>query len=221
MITLKFRLFLFIPFLLLAQINFAFAQTTIKIVDQEKNPLPNAVVEFISQDPVSKQTEAEKVYIMDQINKQFVPHVLIVPENSLVSFPNSDNIRHHVYSFSPAKTFELKLYSGKPKDPVRFENTGVVVMGCNIHDSMVGYIYVSNNNNIYLSDEKGNIILPTRLLTKKSIKLWHPNNSLGITEHIEITLDKTPLNQDVITLMVDIEEPEARDSFEELHLHEY
>ena len=51
-------------------------------------------------------------------------------------------MRHHVYSFSPAKKFELKLYTGTPSNPVLFDRPGVAVLGCNIHDQMVGWIVV-------------------------------------------------------------------------------
>ena len=79
---------------------------------------------------------------MDQIDKAFVPGVLVVPVGTDVSFPNSDHIRHHVYSFSEARSFELPLYAGTPAEPVRFPVPGVVVLGCNIHDWMRGYIVV-------------------------------------------------------------------------------
>jgi hypothetical protein len=54
-------------------------------------------------------------------------------------------VRHQVYSFSPAKVFELPLYAGTPAKPVLFEKPGVVVLGCNIHDWMLGYVYVSDS----------------------------------------------------------------------------
>ena len=80
--------------------------------------------------------------IIDQVNKQFTPLVSVIQVGTPVSFPNKDNIRHQVYSFSPAKTFELKLYSGVPSQPVVFDKPGLVVMGCNIHDRMLAYVQV-------------------------------------------------------------------------------
>ena len=79
---------------------------------------------------------------MSQANKAFVPGVLVVPVGTEVRFPNNDTVRHHVYSFSPAKKFELKLYAGTPANPVQFDRPGVVVLGCNIHDRMVGWVVV-------------------------------------------------------------------------------
>ena len=74
-----------------------------------------------------------------------------------VAFPNSDNIRHHVYSFSLAKRFELRLYQGTQSAPVVFDSPGVVVLGCNIHDWMVGYIYVTDDSRFAVSDEHGRV----------------------------------------------------------------
>ncbi|MCD9097768.1 methylamine utilization protein [Luteimonas fraxinea] len=79
---------------------------------------------------------------MDQRQAEFVPHVLPVTIGSRVRFPNSDNFRHQVYSFSPAQRFELPLYSGRQAQPVVFDTPGVVELGCNIHDWMLGYVIV-------------------------------------------------------------------------------
>src|SRR6202008_4939692 len=80
--------------------------------------------------------------VMDQQGKEFVPFVLPVAVGTPVTFPNRDNIRHHVYSFSASKRCELPLYIGTPAAPVVFDKPGSVVLGCNIHDWMVGYVYV-------------------------------------------------------------------------------
>ena len=80
--------------------------------------------------------------IVDQRNATFVPGVIGIETGTLVTFPNSDNTLHHVYSFSPAKRFELPLYSGKRADPVLFDKSGVVTLGCNIHDWMVAHVVV-------------------------------------------------------------------------------
>jgi plastocyanin len=80
--------------------------------------------------------------LIDQVDKEFVPRVNIVRAGTEVFFPNSDNIRHSIYSFSPAKIFTTKLYSGREASPVQFDKTGIVVLGCNIHDKMVAWVYV-------------------------------------------------------------------------------
>jgi plastocyanin len=82
--------------------------------------------------------------IMDQVDKAFVPDLLVIPTGSTVGFPNSDSVSHQIYSFSPAKRFQLPLYRGKPYPPVQFDQPGVVTLGCNIHDSMLAYVVVTD-----------------------------------------------------------------------------
>jgi plastocyanin len=80
--------------------------------------------------------------VVDQVHKHFVPRVSVIRTGTAVTFPNSDNIRHQVYSLSDAKKFTLKLYAGSPKVEVLFDKPGLVVLGCNIHDSMVAFVAV-------------------------------------------------------------------------------
>lgn len=197
-----------------------FSQTLITVVDQNNSPLANVVIEYGSiKSEVNKVTD-DRVYIMDQINKEFDPHVLVVPVNSLVSFPNSDDIRHHVYSFSSAKTFELKLYAGKPKSPIRFDQEGVVVMGCNIHDSMIGYIYVSTHKNIYMSNEKGEVMLAHTLPVNSTLQVWHPNSKVGLSEHTTFTVEQSLTDNNEIKLVLPVNTPEPTGSFNELTFNE-
>lgn len=208
----------------------ALSQTRLMIVDQNNAPLSNAVIEYSRAsilEPTDITQNDDKVYIMDQVNKQFEPHVLIIPEDSLVSFPNSDDIRHHVYSFSEPKVFELKLYAGKPKKPIRFNQSGLVVMGCNIHDSMVGYIYVSSHDNTYMSNEKGEILLPHTLPANTQVNVWHPESATGVSKHVNFLISQSMLdkseneNENEVVLKVSVNPPATRDSFEELDINEY
>ena len=77
-----------------------------------------------------------------QAKRQFSPRVTVVTVGTPVTFPNFDTVRHHVYSFSPVKTFELKLYAGVPNAPVVFDKPGIAVLGCNIHDQMAAWVVV-------------------------------------------------------------------------------
>ena len=100
--------------------------------------------------------------------------MLAVHTGTAVSFPNSDNIRHHVYSFSPAKRFELRLYQARRR-PVVFDKPGVVVLGCNIHDWMLGYVYITDDPFFAVSDDAGRLALdlpPGRY----TASLWHPRS---------------------------------------------
>ena len=136
-------------------------------------PLPNAVVVAIPEDgrlpPVNKTVE-----VVDQIDKEFVPYVKPVRAGSYVQFPNKDNIRHHVYSFSPPKRFELPLYSGTPAEPVLFDKPGVVKLGCNIHDWMLGYVYVAETPYFGKSGGGGRVELDQLPAGGYQVRVWHP-----------------------------------------------
>lgn len=112
--------------------------------------------------------------IVDQVGKEFLPHVLPISLHSLVYFPNNDNIRHHVYSFSPAKKFELPLYSGTSAEPILFNKPGVITLGCNIHDWMLGYIYVSSTPYFARSDKAGKGLIDDLPDGEYTVKVWHP-----------------------------------------------
>ncbi len=131
----------------------ASAKYTITVVDQDKKPVNDAVISFVAlpQDTL----KSPELAVMDQLAQQFSPKVLIIEENQQVIFPNSDNTRHHVYSFSAAKPFEIQLYSGTPQTPITFDKQGVVALGCNIHDDMVAYIYVQGQERTGLTNKKG------------------------------------------------------------------
>lgn len=108
------------------------------IVDNSGKPLPDAVVYLATKQPLLAAPSVTAT--VDQIDKEFVPRVSVVQTGTSIHFPNRDNIRHQVYSFSPPKVFQLKLYSGTPSTPVLIDKSGVIVLGCNIHDHMVAWI---------------------------------------------------------------------------------
>lgn len=115
----------------------------------------------------------KKISVMDQIESQFVPHILPVQRGSLVSFPNSDSIKHHVYSFSPAKTFELQLYKEVKTEPLPFDKAGEVELGCNVHDWMLGYVLVLDTPYFSQTAEDGQITLDVPAGEYKAT-IWHP-----------------------------------------------
>jgi plastocyanin len=110
---------------------------------------------------------------IDQQHKTFVPRVSVVQVGTAISFPNSDNIRHSIYSFSPAKIFDLKLYSGTPSTPVVFDKTGVVVLGCNIHDQMIAWVLVINTPYTLRTDAEGMATLANLPAGDYVLRAWH------------------------------------------------
>jgi plastocyanin len=147
------------------------ASLQLQLQDQQGQPLADAVVSLQGPQGVAISPAPA---IMDQVQKQFLPAVLAVRSGTRVSFPNRDDIRHQVYSFSSAKRFELRLYQGTPSEPVLFDQPGVVVLGCNIHDWMLGYIYVTDDPWFAVSDAAGQLQIDGLPAGRYQVTLWHP-----------------------------------------------
>jgi len=111
--------------------------------------------------------------VMDQRNLQFVPEVLVVQTGTAVDFPNSDQVRHQVYSFSGAKKFELSLYAGRAHAPVVFDTAGLVTLGCNIHDNMLGYIVVTDSPWYGRTAPDGRVQLHELPPGEYRVRVWH------------------------------------------------
>ena len=138
-------------------------------------PVANAVVTvkpqgFTSRAPIRFPWP----YMMAQRDMQVEPFVLIVPVGADVAFPNRDPFRHHVYSFSPAKPFELKLYGKDETRVVRFEKPGVIVLGCNIHDDMSAYIRVVDTPFAAKSNANGVAEIHDLPAGSATVTIWHP-----------------------------------------------
>ena len=113
-------------------------------------------------------------YVMEQRAIAFQPHVLLVPVGATVSFPNRDPFRHHVYSFSKAKKFDLKLYGRDETRSVVFDQPGVVALGCNIHDSMSGFIIVSGTPFAAKTDRAGRVTIADVPPGAATLRIWSP-----------------------------------------------
>ena len=122
------------------------------VVDAKGKPIKGAVV-FVDSDSPAKATDPPVE--VDQIDKEIVPKLVVVPVGTKIRFPNKDKIHHHLYSFSPAKAFEIDLYRGEPPGPVVFDKPGVVKLACNIHDWMEGVIVVVPSPWFAVTDRKG------------------------------------------------------------------
>lgn len=110
---------------------------------------------------------------IDQVSRTFVPRVSVIQSGTVVQFPNSDRIRHQVYSFSPAKTFTLKLYAGKDAPPIAFEKAGLVVLGCNIHDTMIAYVAVVDTPYFARTGADGTARIDAPA-GRYRVRVWHP-----------------------------------------------
>ena len=121
-----------------------------------------------------------------QIDQEFVPAVTVMPVGSLISFPNQDDILHHVYSFSKAKTFDLPLYKGIPNEPIKFDNVGVATLGCNIHDWMSAYVVIVDTPYYQQTNTLGEAQLSNIAAGQYELVLWHPRQKKSYKETITI-----------------------------------
>ncbi|HEX5805160.1 MAG TPA: methylamine utilization protein [Macromonas sp.] len=160
----------------------ATAGVHVTVQDPTGRALPDAVV-FLESPTAARQARPMTGVEMAQANKAFVPQVLPVTRGTAVHFPNRDTVRHHVYSFSAIKPFELKLYIGTPANPVLFEQTGVAVLGCNIHDHMVGWVLVLDTPYFQRSDAQGVARLPQAPPDRYRLRVWHPRLPVGAAAH--------------------------------------
>jgi plastocyanin len=144
-----------------------------RVADARGHAVPDAVIYAI---PAGRTLPlAKKTAIMDQKNRMFIPHVLPVQVGTAVRFPNSDDIRHQVYSFSPAKTFQLPLYAGTPATPLVFDKAGVVTLGCNIHDQMNAFIVVVETPYFGKTSADGRVTLDDLESGRYTLHAWYPD----------------------------------------------
>lgn len=143
---------------------------SITVVDAEGMPLQDAVLVQFSAD-VNAPAEPRE-HLMEQVSRQFSPQLLVIASGDTVSFPNNDSVRHHVYSFSRPRTFEFELFSAGEAPGLDFPEQGVVVVGCNIHDQMEGYIIIGAGA-YARSNEHGEIQLPDDFSDNGEWYVWH------------------------------------------------
>jgi plastocyanin len=162
--------------LLLALLAFATvtpaASLAVHVLTADGRPLRGAVVQVHSLDaPLHRVAPVHAV--MDQVNRAFEPDLLVIPVGSSISFPNSDSVSHQIYSFSPVRRFQLPLYQGKPYPPVEFDQSGIVTLGCNIHDQMLAYVVVTDAAYFGRTDPQG-LWSGEVNAGRYRVTVWHP-----------------------------------------------
>jgi plastocyanin len=202
----------------------AASDLTVKVIDGDGKPVSDAVVTLTpdasTRDAAtlsSTERPASATRIIDQKNETFLPYVQVFRPGDMTVFRNSDTTRHHVYSFSPIKSFEFVLRPGESSPPLTLEQIGIAAVGCNIHDHMITYLYVSDAQNIAVSGTNGQITLPHLSTGPYTLHLWHPQLHPGrpdIVRAVHIDGKTTP---DLITLTVSLL-PDPRMQIDREHL---
>ncbi len=150
------------------------APLTAKVVDASGQPVVDAVVYAMASTGTRPPARGAETVVIEQRDREFVPFVTPIQVGTTVHFPNRDPLLHHVYSFSPAKTFEIKLYAGEAPRGFLFDKPGTVILGCNIHDWMIGYIYVLETPYFAKTGADGHARIGNIAAGEFEIHVWHP-----------------------------------------------
>jgi plastocyanin len=166
------------------------ATLVIHVQGNDGHPLAGAVVTAHPLDGAAHHAGPQRA-VMDQVNRTFEPDLLVIPVGSTIEFPNSDSVSHQIYSFSPAKRFQLPLYRGKPYPPVQFPEAGIVTLGCNIHDEMLAYVVVTDAPYFGRTDAGGAWSAEVGR-GRYRVSVWHPRLREEATElQRELTVSDT------------------------------
>ena len=152
----------------------AAAPLSVRVVDSSGKPVRDAVVTLDPSGNAARAPRAGGRFTVSQKNIQFHPFLSIVPVGADVSFPNLDPTKHHVYSFSAAKRFELKLFARDQSRTVHFDKPGVVALGCNIHDAMSAFIYVTDSAWTARTNAQGIASFADAPNAPGRVTVWHP-----------------------------------------------
>ena len=154
------------------------ATVEIRSLGSDGKALPETVV-FLESAAAKAAARPLPGVEIEQAERRFTQRVTVVTSGSEVRFPNRDKVRHHVYSFSPAKNFELKLYTGTPANPVLFDKPGIAVLGCNIHDNMVAWVVVVETPHFAVTGAQGGVKIDNVPPGTYKLRSWHPGLAPG------------------------------------------
>lgn len=151
---------------------------SVVVGDPDGKPITDAVVML---EPVSGRLPVSPMSGVQiaQVHRQFSPQLTVVTVGTAVTFPNNDTVRHQVYSFSPIKAFELKLYAGVPAAPVVFDKPGIAILGCNIHDQMVAWVVVVDTPLHGRSAATGKVQIDAVPAGNYQLRVWHSSLAEG------------------------------------------
>ena len=181
----------------------AAASIDVEVRDSAGNAVPDVAVYAMPAVGSLEARPGKATAQIEQVDREFVPYVTVLQTGTTASFPNRDPILHHVYSFSPAKSFEIKLYTGKSPSTVTFDKPGIVTLGCNIHDWMIAYVLVVSTPWFGKTDSTGVVKLRDLPAGSYAVRAWHPQEKASAapvtvapesqaTATVRFTMDVTP-----------------------------
>ncbi|HEV2540153.1 MAG TPA: methylamine utilization protein [Frateuria sp.] len=148
-------------------------QLVVRVSDSGGHAVGDAVVSLVTAAPASDPAPRPVTRYVDQRNETFIPYVQVLHPGDRVVFRNSDGTRHHVYSFSEAKAFEFLLRPGESSPPLTLDKTGLVAVGCNIHDHMIAYLVITSGQAL-VTPPQGQVVFEHLPPGHYTVEVWHP-----------------------------------------------
>src|SRR5258708_9602691 len=134
---------------------------------------------------------------LNQRNKSFEPHVLVVPVGSVVAFPNHDPFFHNVFSLFEGKRFDLGLYEAGGTRDVHFDKPGISYIFCNIHPEMSAVVIALDTPYYGISDSRGQVVIAGVPIGKYVLRVWHesalPETLKAMTREVTISATSSTL----------------------------
>ena len=183
------------------------AEIHITIKDRKQLPVHDTVVELVGTEKFGATSGEIEI---SQKDEEFDPLLTLMPRGTRVRFTNQDPSKHHVYSVSPGNEFDLPLFHDESSSPVSFDTPGVVKMGCNIHDWMLAFGYVSESENLVLTDSRGSARFSDFEGGDYTLKVWNPrlkNNRKVIVQSISLEAEQTLEHTVEVSLRKKIRKP--------------
>jgi len=192
--------------------NLIAGEVTITIEDKKNHPVHDTIIELIG---IASNKIVKDSIEITQKNKEFSPEISIMPSGSSVLFTNEDPFQHHVYSVSKGNQFDLPLYQGTPSEQITFESPGVVKLGCNIHDWMLAFAYVSQSEHLIVTGVDGRARFPDIPEGEYELRIWNPrlkNNKKVVSQSLSVGRN-TPVEHSVLlSLRKNIRKPPRIDN---------
>ena len=167
----------------------------------EGKPLANTFG-LVTLEPASGKWPARtpKHRVVEQRNREFLPHVTAVPVGSTISFPNFDNFFHNVFSTSPVAAFDLGIYKVGEAREFKFDKEGIVRLGCNLHANMSAYIAVVSAPAYVVTDDKGAFAFKHLAPGRYKLKAWSERSKAPVEQDVTI---KVGANQASVNVAAD------------------
>jgi len=199
--------------IILALSNLAFSanllagEVTITVEDKKDRSVLDTIVELVGADPTPIKDDSVEI---TQKDKEFSPEMSIIPSGSSVLFTNEDPFQHHVYSVSKGNQFDLPLYKGTPSTQIKFESPGIAKLGCNIHDWMLAFAYVSQSKHLVTTGTDGKAYFPDIPQGEYELRIWNPrlkNNKKVISQSLSVSEAPSLEHSVVLSLRKKIRKP--------------